>query len=96
MGGKSSPPPAPDYTGAALAEAQASRENLNTQNYANRPTIHTPFGSQSWQTNATIDPATGQQVTQWTQNTALTPQSQAALDSQLALQRGAASLPARS
>ena len=92
MGGKSSPPPAPDYTGAALAEAQASRENLNTQNYANRPTINTPFGSQSWQTNATIDPATGQQVTQWTQNTTLTPEAQSALDSQLALQQGRSNL----
>lgn len=92
MGGKSSPPPAPDYTGAALAEAQASRENLNTQNYANRPTINTPWGTQSWQTNATIDPATGQAVTQWTQNTSLTPQSQAALDSQMALQQGRSEL----
>lgn len=92
MGGKSSPPPAPDYTGAALAEAQASRENLNTQNYANRPTINTPWGTQSWQTNAVIDPATGQQVTQWTQNTTLTPQTQAALDSQMALQQGRSEL----
>lgn len=92
MGGKSSPPPAPDYTGAALAEAQASRENLNTQNYANRPTINTPFGSQSWQTQAVIDPATGQQVTQWTQNTALTPEAQSALNSQLALQQGRSNL----
>lgn len=94
MGGKSSPPPAPDYTGAALAEAQASRENLNTQNYANRPTINTPFGTQSWQTNATIDPATGQQVTQWTQNTTLTPESQAALNAQLSLQQGRSELGA--
>jgi hypothetical protein len=51
-----------------------------TQNYANRPTINTPWGSQSWQTQAGIDPSTGQSVTQWTQNTNLTPQSQAALD----------------
>lgn len=92
MGGKSSPPPAPDYTGAALAEAQASRENLNTQNYANRPTINTPFGSQSWQTQATIDPATGQQVTAWTQNTTLTPEAQAALNAQLSLQQGRSEL----
>lgn len=94
MGGKSSPPPAPDYTGAALAEAQASRENLNTQNYANRPTINTPWGTQSWQTNATTDPATGQQVTQWTQNTSLTPESQAALDAQMGLMQGRSELGA--
>ena len=90
--GKASPPPAPDYTGAANAEAQASKENLMTQNYANRPTINTPWGSQSWQTQAGIDPSTGQSVTQWTQNTNLTPQSQAALDSQMALQQGRSEL----
>lgn len=90
--GKASPPPAPDYTSAANAEAQASKENLMTQNYANRPTINTPWGSQTWQTQATVDPATGQQVTAWTQNTSLTPQTQAALDSQMALQQGRSEL----
>lgn len=91
MGGKSSPPP-PDYRGAAQEQAQASVEQTNMQNYANRPTQITPFGTQSWQTNAVIDPATGQRVTQWTQNTQLAPQSQAALDSQLALQQGRSDL----
>lgn len=90
--GKSSPPPAPDYTGAANAEAQASKENLMTQNYANRPTVNTPWGSQNWQTQAGIDPSTGQSVTQWTQNTNLNSQSQAALDSQMALQQGRSDL----
>jgi hypothetical protein len=47
--GKSTPA-APDYTGAANAQAAASKENLITQNFANRPTINTPFGSQSWDT----------------------------------------------
>jgi hypothetical protein len=91
MGGKSSPPP-PDYRGAAQEQAQASVEQTNMQNYANRPTQNTPFGSQTWQTNAVIDPATGQRVTQWTQNTTLAPQSQAALDSQMALQQGRSDL----
>lgn len=84
--GKGSSPPPPDYTGAAQAQAQASKENLNIQNFANRPTINTPFGSQSWQTNATVDPATGQTVTQWTQNTRLNPELQQALNSQISLQ----------
>lgn len=91
MGNKSSPPP-PDYRGAALEEAKASKENLNIQNFANRPTINTPFGSQSWETSATIDPATGQPVTSWTQNTTLAPQLQQALDSQMALQQGRSNL----
>jgi hypothetical protein len=91
MGGKSSPPP-PDYRGAAQEQAQASVEQTNMQNYANRPTQNTPFGSQNWQTQAVIDPATGQQVTQWTQNTTLAPQAQRALDSQLSLQQGRSDL----
>lgn len=91
MGGKSSPAP-PDYRGAALEQAQASKEVTNIQNYANRPVINTPFGSQSWETRAITDPATGQEVTQWTQNTQLAPQLQAALDSQMAVQQGRSDL----
>lgn len=84
---KGKAPPAPDYTGAAIAQAQASKENINMQNYANRPTVNTPWGQESWTTQAVTDPATGQQVTQWTQNTTLNPELQAALDSQIALQQ---------
>ena len=88
-GGKgSSAPPAPDYTGAAQAQSKSSVETTNMANYANRPTINTPYGGQNWTTEAVTDPATGQQVTKWTQNTTLAPQSQAALDSQLAMQQG--------
>ena len=65
--GKSTPAP-PDYTGAANAQAAASKENLTTQNFANRPTINTPFGSQSWTTENRVDPASNQLVTGWTQN----------------------------
>jgi hypothetical protein len=88
-GGKGgSAPPAPDYTGAAKAQAESSVETTNMANYANRPTINTPFGGQSWQTESVVDPATGQNVTKWTQNTTLTPDAQAALDDQLAMQKG--------
>ena len=65
--GKSTPAP-PDYTGAANAQAAASKENLTTQNFANRPTINTPFGTQSWTTENRVDPASNQLVTGWTQN----------------------------
>ena len=65
--GKSTPAP-PDYVGAANAQAAASKENLTTQNFANRPTINTPFGTQSWTTENRVDPASGQLVTGWTQN----------------------------
>ena len=88
-GGKGgSAPPPPDYTGAAQAQATSSKETTNMANYANRPTINTPWGSQTWTQGPTIDPGTGQAVTTWTQNTNLTPASQKALDSQLAMQQG--------
>jgi hypothetical protein len=86
MGGKGSAPPPPDYIGAANTQAAASKELTNIQNFANRPTINTPFGSQSWQTSAQVDPATGQTVTSWTQNNTLAPALQSALNAQIGLQ----------
>lgn len=92
MGGKGSAPATPDYMGATQLQGQISKENLNTQNYANRPVINTPFGSQSWGTEAVTDPATGQVVTQWTQNNTLAPGLQSALQDQLDIQAGRSSL----
>lgn len=91
MGSKSTPAP-PDYTGAANAQANASRENVITQNYANRPEVYTPWGSQTWNASAQIDPATGQRVTQWQQNVNLAPELQNALNSQIATQQGRSNL----
>jgi hypothetical protein len=85
--GKSSAPPPPDYAGAAQQQGEASKEVTNMQNWANRPNQYSPFGSQTWSTQATTDPATGQQVTQWNQNTSLNPNLQQALDSQINTQR---------
>jgi hypothetical protein len=86
MGGKGSAPAAPDYLGAATAQAQASEKATTSQNFANRPTINTPFGGQSWTTGSEIDPATNQRVTTWTQNTTLAPGLQSALNAQIGLQ----------
>ena len=85
-------PPPPDYIGLANTQAQASREIVNTQNFANRPNINTPFGSESWQTRRVTDPATGQEVTEWTQNTSLNPNLQQALESQIGVQQGRSDL----
>lgn len=85
-GGKGSTPPAPDYTAAAQAQGNSSKEVTNMQNYANRPTQNTPWGSVTWDAQAATDPATGQAVTQWTQNYNLTPEAQKALNSQLNVQ----------
>jgi hypothetical protein len=84
-GGKGS---APDYTGAAQQQGAIS-QNLATQNtWANRPNQVGPGGSTSWQAGSTIDPSTGKPVTNWTQNTTLAPEQQAAFDAQSAMQAG--------
>ena len=92
MGGKSDAPPPPDYRGAALEQAQASKEVTNIQNWANRPTQNTPWGRTTWDTEKAVDPATGQEVTKWTQNTSLDPTLQRALDNQFAMQEGRSNL----
>lgn len=81
-----SAPAAPDYTGAAEAQAASSREVTEQQTWANRPTQITPFGTQSWTSTPSYDPTTGQTLNRWTQTTTLDPDSQAALDAQQQLQ----------
>jgi hypothetical protein len=87
-------PAPPDYVGAAQLQGELSKEALNMQNYANRPVQNTPFGSTTWETQALTDPATGDLVTQWTQNTSLAPELQNALESQLGIQQGRSDLAA--
>lgn len=91
-GGKGSAPAAPDYTAAAEKQGESSKEVTNMQTWANRPNQNTPFGTVNWTPQAQTDPATGQAVTQWTQNYNLTPESQRALDSQMAMQQGRSDL----
>lgn len=86
--GKKSGPPAPDYAAAAAEQGQSSKEVTNMQTWANRPTLNTPWGSQTWQASPTTDPATGQAVTSWTSSINLSPQQQQALDAQMAVQTG--------
>lgn len=91
-GGKGNTPPPPDYEGAAKAQSKSSKEVTNMQTWANRPSQQTPWGSVDWKTEAVVDPATGQKVTQWTQQYNLTPEAQKALDSQMAVQQGRSDL----
>lgn len=88
---KDAPAP-PDYAAAAEQQGQSSREVTEQQTWANRPTVNTPFGQQTWDITPTWDPATGQYINSWTQNTNLTPQAQNALDSQLDIQQGKSNL----
>lgn len=87
-----STPAAPDYAAAAQAQADSSRDVTEQQTWANRPDQNTPFGSTSWENAPQWDPSTGQYLNRWTQNTTLNPQSQAALDSQLAVTRARSEL----
>jgi hypothetical protein len=71
-----------------LAQQQAA---LNTevgaqQNWANRPTQKTPWGTTSWGTEQVVDPGTGKPVTHWTQNQELDPGLQTALTDQINMQ----------
>lgn len=86
--GKKSGPPAPDYTAAAKEQSNQSQQLALNDTYANRPTVNTPWGKQTWQTSSTIDPATGKPVTSWEQNIELSPDQQASLDSQQRIQMG--------
>jgi hypothetical protein len=85
-------PPAPDYTGAAQASSAASQELATQNTWANRPNQNTPWGSQYWTAEAGFDPATGQKITNWTQNQTLDPALQSALSDQLAIQGGRSDL----
>ena len=89
--GKSAPKP-PDYAAAAREQAESSREVTDAQTWANRPTQTTPWGTISWDAQGATDPATQRSVTQWTQNLALNPASQRALDAQLGLTAGRSEL----
>ena len=82
--GKSAPK-APDYTAAAEATAASDKEALNMQTWANRADQYNPWGSLTYSPESVIDPATGQEVTKWTQRQELTPLAQEALDRQMSI-----------
>jgi hypothetical protein len=67
MGGKSSPPPAPNYMLGAQMSEDASKEAIEQQTWANRPNQVSPFGSVAWSATPEWDPSTQQFINQWTQ-----------------------------
>ncbi len=89
MGKKSSPP---NVVGAAETEGQYSRETARDVTYADRPDQTGPLGEVRWGQEMGIDPATGEQVTKWTQNQTLNPELQGSLDSSLGMMGDRASL----
>ena len=90
--GKKSAPAAPDYTAAAEKTGQSNQAAQTRADWANRPTINTPWGQESWFARAGLDPSTGERVTNWTQNTKLNPLAQSTLDSTMQVDRDKAKL----
>lgn len=72
-----SPPPAPDYTGAANATAQGNLEAARAAAAANRVNQYTPYGNLVYSHDAGQGPDNGWSVTQ-----SLTPAQQQLLDQQ--------------
>ncbi len=89
--GKSAPKP-PDYQALAEQTADNSAQAIRDQTYANRINQKNPWGQTNFTNWQEIDPASGQMVTRWGEETTLTDDAQGALDSQLALQRGRSDL----
>ena len=73
----------PDVVGAANTEGQYSRETARDVTYADRPDQYNAFGSNTWGQEESIDPATGEKVTKWTQNQNLNPATQQLFASQM-------------
>lgn len=77
---------APDYVGAAEKQAQAQKDMGAQSTWANRPNQTTPWGSSTWSSELGKDPATGADITKWSQTQTLDPTIQKALDSQIGVQ----------
>jgi len=82
MGKESSPPPAPDYVGAAYAQGAANVDAARASAKLSNPNVYTPYGSQTVTYNGDVPT-----VTQ-----SLTPTSQRTLDAQQAVQYQLANL----
>ncbi len=76
-----SPPPAPDYSGAATATAAGNRENSIAAQQGSMVNQYTPYGNLTYSPRG--DSANGNP--QYSANYSLTPEAQQTLDSQLSL-----------
>ena len=85
MGGKND---TPDFGALAAGQGEENEAVIRNQIYANRPTQYTPWGANSWEATAGIDPATGEAVTNWENTMALSPELQDIYNKQVAIQGG--------
>lgn len=86
MGGKSKPPAAPDFTGAAQATAAGNLDAARQATDANRVNFSTPFGSLNYTHGVDGDP------NRWGANVSLSPDQQQLLDAQTRTQQGLAGM----
>ena len=82
MGKKSSDPPNVE------AASAIDRETARDITYADRPDQISSLGNVRWGTEQVVDPATGEDVTKWTQTNELNDDLQGTLDSSLGMMRG--------
>lgn len=81
FGKGSSPPPAPDYAGAATATAAGNADAARIAAKANRVSQYTPYGSITYTNNVNGD------QDQWRSDVTLAPDQQALLESQNRMSR---------
>ena len=86
MGKSSSPPPAPDYTGAAQATAAGNLQAAQYATQANRVNQVTPYGNLTYSTDMPGDNSNVNAT--WTATQTLSPGEQALLDSTNKLNNG--------
>jgi hypothetical protein len=77
-----SPPPPPDYEGAARQTAAGNLQNIRAQTQANRVNTYTPYGSQTF-----TQPDKQNNPDWWRSNITLAPEAQKTLDSQLRMSK---------
>lgn len=83
--GKSGPK-APDYAKAAREQSKGQIELLTQQTAANRPDQYTPWGSSTWSSSQSVDPATGKPITSWQNKVSLDPRLEQILSQQFGIQ----------
>lgn len=83
MGGKNY-----DFGEVAAAQGEENRQSVQDQLFANRPTMYTPWGYQSWSQTPYTDPSTGNETLRWEMTQGLNPALQDILNKQFAIQGG--------
>jgi hypothetical protein len=75
-----------------MATAASNQEAQTRADWTNRPNMETPWGTSNWTSKASVDPATGKPITEWSNKVELSGEQQAALDDQMAIQAGKSDL----